>query len=194
MNYLIGYGDIPRARQVIRQAARHIDTMDLISAAATTLMPQHFLGVLDEGYQRVALGLPVSAFAGDTALYGLTKGAIAVRLATRSGTGRISNRTCGREGPPRRLLDVLSAGWSGPSERGLCRVARAGPPSGRGPCLTSTRLGWRYWPGRRTGDRDSRSGRTGDGTHRALASGGSLSGRRFATIRGSKRLVGHDTA
>ena len=76
VNYLIGYGDIARARQVLRQAARQVDTMELISAAATTLMPQHFLGVLDEGYQRTALGLPVSAFGGDTVWYGLAKGAL----------------------------------------------------------------------------------------------------------------------
>jgi serine/threonine-protein kinase len=76
VNYLIGYGDIARARQSLRQAARHVDTMDLISAAATILMPQHFMGVLDEGYQRAALTLPVSAFGGDTAWYGLAKGAI----------------------------------------------------------------------------------------------------------------------
>ncbi|HJR34220.1 MAG TPA: tetratricopeptide repeat protein, partial [Gemmatimonadales bacterium] len=76
VNYLIGYGDIARARQVLRQAARHVDTMDLISAAATTLMPQHFLGILDEGYQRAAVRLPMSAFAGDTVLYGLVKGTI----------------------------------------------------------------------------------------------------------------------
>ena len=80
VNYLIGYGDIARARQVLRQAARHVDTMDLISAAATTLMPQHYLGILDEGYQRAALGLPMSAFAGDTVLYGLTKGVISRAL------------------------------------------------------------------------------------------------------------------
>ncbi len=76
VNYLIGYGDIARARQVLRQAARHVDTMELISAAATTLMPQHFLGVLDEGYQQTALSLPVSAFGGDTVWYGLAKGAL----------------------------------------------------------------------------------------------------------------------
>jgi eukaryotic-like serine/threonine-protein kinase len=76
VNYLIGYGDIARARQVLRQAARHVDTMELISAAATTLMPQHFLGVLDEGYQQAVLGLPVSTFGGDTVWYGVAKGAV----------------------------------------------------------------------------------------------------------------------
>jgi serine/threonine-protein kinase len=76
VNYLIGYGDVARARQVLRQAARQVDSMELISAAATTLMPQHFLGMLDEGYQRAVLTLPVSAFAGDTLLYGLVKGTI----------------------------------------------------------------------------------------------------------------------
>jgi serine/threonine-protein kinase len=76
VNYLIGYGDIARARQVLRQAARQVDTMELIGAAATTLMPQHFLGVLDQGYQRAVLGLPVSAFGGDTAWYGLAKGTV----------------------------------------------------------------------------------------------------------------------
>jgi tetratricopeptide (TPR) repeat protein len=64
-----------RARQVLRQAAPHVDTMDLVAAAVTTLMPQHFLGVLDEGYQRAALTLPASAF-GDTAWCDLAKGVI----------------------------------------------------------------------------------------------------------------------
>jgi tetratricopeptide (TPR) repeat protein len=76
VNYLIGYGDLDRARQVLRRAAPHVDTMDMVAAAATTLMPQHFLGVLDEGFQRAALSLPLSAFAGDTVWYGMAKGAI----------------------------------------------------------------------------------------------------------------------
>ena len=54
--------------------------MELIAAAATTLMPQHFMGVLDEGYQRAALSLPMSAFAGDTVWYGLAKGVICRQL------------------------------------------------------------------------------------------------------------------
>jgi serine/threonine-protein kinase len=76
VNYLIGYGDIARARQVLRQAAAHVDTMELISAAATTLMPQHSLGVLDEGYQQTVLRLPLSTFAGDTVWYAVAKGAV----------------------------------------------------------------------------------------------------------------------
>jgi TolB-like protein/Flp pilus assembly protein TadD/tRNA A-37 threonylcarbamoyl transferase component Bud32 len=81
VNYLIGYGDIARARRVLRQATPHVpDTMDLISAAATTLMPQHFLGMLDESWQRAALTLPVSAFADDTVTYGIVKGAISRAL------------------------------------------------------------------------------------------------------------------
>jgi tetratricopeptide (TPR) repeat protein len=98
VNYLIGYGDVARARQVLRQAARQVDTMDLISAAATTLMPQHFLGMLDEGYQRAALTLPMSAFGGDTVWYGLAKGAIAralgdsVRFRAYFDTGLVSAR------------------------------------------------------------------------------------------------------
>ncbi len=66
-------GDMNGARRLIRQAAQRTDSMGLISAAASTLTPWHSYGILDAGYQRAVLELPVTAFAGDTALYGLVK-------------------------------------------------------------------------------------------------------------------------
>jgi TolB-like protein len=74
--YLLRDGDIAGARRFIRRAAQHVDTMELISAAATSLLPHHCLGMLDEGYQQTVLTLPASAFGGDTAGYGIVKGMV----------------------------------------------------------------------------------------------------------------------
>jgi TolB-like protein/tetratricopeptide (TPR) repeat protein/tRNA A-37 threonylcarbamoyl transferase component Bud32 len=66
-------GDINGARRLIRRAAERTDSMGLITAAASTLILWHSYGILDDSYQKVALGLPVTAFAGDTAFYGVLK-------------------------------------------------------------------------------------------------------------------------
>ena len=66
-------GDMNGARRLIRQAAQRTDSMGLISAAASTLTFWHSYGILDDSYQKVVLRLPVTAFAGDTALYGAVK-------------------------------------------------------------------------------------------------------------------------
>jgi eukaryotic-like serine/threonine-protein kinase len=65
-------GDLTGARRVIRHAAERVDSMALIGAAASTLLPWHAFGILDDGYQRAVLGLPVEAFA-DTSQYGIVK-------------------------------------------------------------------------------------------------------------------------
>ncbi|HEX3232970.1 MAG TPA: protein kinase [Gemmatimonadales bacterium] len=67
-------GDINGARRLIRRAAERTDSMGLITAAASTLLPWHSYGILDDGYQRAVLRLPATAFAGDTGLYGVIKG------------------------------------------------------------------------------------------------------------------------
>jgi serine/threonine-protein kinase len=66
-------GDMNGARRIIRQAAQRTDSMGLITAAASILLPWHSYGILDPGYQQAVLKLPVTAFAGDTAQSGIVK-------------------------------------------------------------------------------------------------------------------------
>jgi Tetratricopeptide repeat len=88
--YLLRDGDIAGARRFIRRAAQHVDTMELISAAATSLLPHHGLGMLDEGYQQTVLTLPVSAFGGDTASTASSKGWCTAPEVTCPGSARTS--------------------------------------------------------------------------------------------------------
>jgi hypothetical protein len=74
--YLLRDGDTLGARSVIRRAASVVDSMALITAAATTggVGTWATLGMLDEPYQRALLTLSPAAFGDDTAFYGIVKG------------------------------------------------------------------------------------------------------------------------
>ena len=60
----------------IRQAASKVDSMALITAAATTfgIGTWATLGMLDESFEQALLTLQPSAFGDDTAFYGIVKG------------------------------------------------------------------------------------------------------------------------
>ena len=67
-------GDMLGARTVIRSAAGRVDSMALITAAATNRSTWHALGMLDEPYQKALLTLRPEAFGGDTAWFALATG------------------------------------------------------------------------------------------------------------------------
>ena len=74
--YLLRDGDTARAQATIRQAATKVDSMALITAAATTagIGTWGTLAMLDEPFERALLTLTPSAFGDDTAFYGIVKG------------------------------------------------------------------------------------------------------------------------
>ena len=60
--HLLRDGDLARARAVVREAARRVDSMTLVKTAVTNEATWLALGMLDESYQRALLTLPVDAF------------------------------------------------------------------------------------------------------------------------------------
>jgi tetratricopeptide (TPR) repeat protein len=60
--HLLRDGDLTRARAVVREAARRVDSMTLVKTAVTNEATWFALGMLDESYQRALLTLPVDAF------------------------------------------------------------------------------------------------------------------------------------
>jgi serine/threonine protein kinase len=74
MIHLLRDGDTLGARLIIRSGAVRVDSMSLVTAAATNQSTWFALGLLDEPYQRALLALRPEAFGGDTAWFGLALG------------------------------------------------------------------------------------------------------------------------
>ena len=74
MIHLLRDGDTLGARLIIRSGAARVDSMSLVTAAATNQSTWFALGLLDEPYQRALLALRPEAFGGDTAWFGLALG------------------------------------------------------------------------------------------------------------------------
>jgi hypothetical protein len=70
---LLRDGDTLAARSIIRGAATTVDSMSLITAAASSYATWLVVGMLDEPYQRAILTLTADAFGSDTAWYALVK-------------------------------------------------------------------------------------------------------------------------
>ena len=72
--HLLRDGDTLAARAILRRAAGRVDSTALLRTVATMVDTPHAIAMLDEPFRRMLRALPVEAFGGYLAWYGLVKG------------------------------------------------------------------------------------------------------------------------